>query len=105
MYPLDTVKTRIQALSPPSASAPAHPAITPSSDEEKSRLAQREKRHHGLSPVALTRLLLRKLRKWEMLAMLVRIIRTEGVTGAFKGFSANMINTFSQRKLIVSLGR
>lgn len=34
--------------------------------------------------------------------MLVRIIRTEGVTGAFKGFSANMINTFSQRKSIVT---
>jgi hypothetical protein len=47
--------------------------------------------------VVLIRLLLRKLKKWDMLAMLVRIIRTEGVMGAFKGFSANMINTFSQR--------
>ncbi|MFS2021835.1 MC/SLC25 family protein, partial [Massilia sp. CT11-108] len=32
-----------------------------------------------------------------MLQMLLRIIKTEGFTGVFKGFSANMINTFSQR--------
>ena len=58
----------------------------------------KQKRQHGLSPVTLARLAVHKLRKWEMLAMLVRIIRTEGVMGAFKGFSANMINTFSQRE-------
>lgn len=33
-----------------------------------------------------------------MLSMLVRIIRTEGISGAFKGFGANMVNSFSQRK-------
>jgi hypothetical protein len=33
-----------------------------------------------------------------MLSLLIRILRTEGVSGAFKGFSANMINTFSQRE-------
>lgn len=33
-----------------------------------------------------------------MLNMLIRIIRTEGVAGAFKGFSANMINSFSMRE-------
>ena len=33
-----------------------------------------------------------------MLDMLIRIIRTEGVSGTFKGFAANMINTFSMRK-------
>lgn len=30
--------------------------------------------------------------------MLVRIVRTEGISGAFKGFSASMINTFSMRE-------
>lgn len=29
--------------------------------------------------------------------MLLRIVKTEGFAGVFKGFSANMINTFSQR--------
>ena len=33
-----------------------------------------------------------------MLAMLLRIIKTEGIGGTFRGFSANMINTFSQRQ-------
>lgn len=32
-----------------------------------------------------------------MLNMLLKIIKTEGLSGVFKGFSANMINTFSQR--------
>lgn len=30
--------------------------------------------------------------------MVVRIIRSEGISGAFKGFSASMINTFSMRE-------
>jgi hypothetical protein len=30
--------------------------------------------------------------------MLIRIVRTEGLSGAFKGFSASMINTFSMRE-------
>ena len=30
--------------------------------------------------------------------MLIRIIRTEGISGTFKGFTANMIGTFSMRK-------
>jgi len=29
--------------------------------------------------------------------MLLRIVKSEGFAGVFKGFSANMINTFSQR--------
>lgn len=33
-----------------------------------------------------------------MLSLLVRILKTEGLTGAFKGFGANMINTFSMRQ-------
>lgn len=33
-----------------------------------------------------------------MLSLLIQILRTEGILGAFKGFSANMLNTFSQRQ-------
>ncbi len=32
-----------------------------------------------------------------MLSLLLQILKTEGLTGAFKGFSASMINTFSTR--------
>lgn len=87
VYPLDTVKVRLQAL-------PAGPTSheTPRITEEK-----RPARVHGVSPATLVHVLLKRLKRWEMLAMLVRIIRTEGVFGAFKGFSANMINTFSQQ--------
>lgn len=42
----------------------------------------------------------RKLKKWQLLAMLVRIIRKEGILGAFKGFSASMINCFSMRECL-----
>lgn len=30
--------------------------------------------------------------------MLIRIIKSEGISGAFKGFTANMLNTFSMRE-------
>ncbi|KAI5451603.1 hypothetical protein NCC49_001587 [Naganishia albida] len=60
VYPLDTVKTRIQA---------AH--------DEESGLTKQQK--HGV------------------LALLLRIWHKEGLTGFFKGFSANMINTFSMQ--------
>ena len=36
-----------------------------------------------------------------MLQMLIRIIKTEGLSGTFKGFAANMINTFSMRESII----
>lgn len=87
MYPLDTVKTRLQAL-PPS--------------EIKAETAENEKdarRPVPKTPAGLVRLVVRKLKRWQMLAMLVRIVRTEGIAGAFKGFSASMINTFSMREL------
>ncbi|GHJ88843.1 hypothetical protein NliqN6_5245 [Naganishia liquefaciens] len=60
VYPLDTVKTRIQA----------------SQDEAP-----------GLS----------KQQKTTVLNLILRIWRREGLTGFFKGFSANMINTFSMQ--------
>lgn len=121
VYPLDTVKTRLQAR--PSTSvgtSSAQPNIAPgsldkdgsaSSSDGKSTTAARPTNRagsqgsHSASPIVIVRALIKRLKRWEMLAMLVKIVRTEGVTGAFKGFSANMINTFSQREylaLIVS---
>jgi adenine nucleotide transporter 17 len=76
VYPLDTVKTRLQAL--PNDERPAAEVTHVKGGSLHARLARRMKR-------------------WEMLQMLLRIVKTEGFAGVFKGFSANMINTFSQR--------
>jgi hypothetical protein len=80
VYPLDTVKTRLQAL--PSDQRQDHQ--TPSLTDVKPPKDVQE------------------LKRWEMLQMLLRIIKTEGLAGVFKGFSANMINTFSQRESLTT---
>lgn len=91
MYPLDTVKTRLQAL--PTAERQddglQHP-IGELADDLKTAVKRKDVK-------GVPRSLLSRLRRWEMLNMLLRIIKTEGLAGVFKGFSANMINTFSQR--------
>ncbi|WVR04752.1 hypothetical protein IAU60_001763 [Kwoniella sp. DSM 27419] len=38
-----------------------------------------------------------RLKRWGMLMMLVKILRHEGLAGAFRGFGASMIGTFSQQ--------
>ncbi|KAI9636257.1 adenine nucleotide transporter [Dioszegia hungarica] len=86
VYPLDTVKTRLQALP---ASAIEAPVV--------SSEAARSQKRNGNILLRLPNALLRRLRKWQMLTMLIRILRTEGLTGAFKGFTANMLNTFSMQ--------
>lgn len=90
VYPLDTVKTRLQALP-----AGVTPDPVPIPDHVEGS------RKHPRASSIITRVpnaILRRLRKWQMLSMLIRILRTEGLTGAFKGFTANMLNTFSMRK-------
>jgi adenine nucleotide transporter 17 len=89
VYPLDTVKTRLQALP---AGVIEKPAPVPD-HIEGSRKSPRTSSIVTRVPNAL----LRRLRKWQMLSMLIRILKTEGLTGAFKGFTANMLNTFSMR--------
>jgi len=76
VYPLDTVKTRLQAL--PNDERPANTVSEVRGGSVHAKL-------------------LRRLKRWEMLQMLMRIVKSEGFAGVFKGFSANMINTFSQR--------
>lgn len=39
----------------------------------------------------------KKLQRWGMLTMLLRIVHTEGISGVFHGYGASMIGTFSQR--------
>ena len=91
MYPLDTVKTRLQAL--PTAERPEEQLQQPLGElTDELKMAVKRKDVKGVP-----RSLLSRLRRWEMLNMLLRIIKTEGLAGVFKGFSANMINTFSQR--------
>jgi hypothetical protein len=91
VYPLDTVKTRLQAL--PSDQRQDHQ--TPSLTDVKPPKDVQEAK-------GVLRALLGRLKRWEMLQMLLRIIKTEGLAGVFKGFSANMINTFSQRESLTT---
>jgi hypothetical protein len=87
VYPLDTVKTRLQAL-------PSEDRVNASSEVSEKEI----KPPKNVQEVkAVSKGLLARLKRWEMLQMLLRIIKTEGLAGVFKGFSANMINTFSQR--------
>ena len=93
VYPLDTVKTRLQTL-PSSSVTPAQ------TSEEQSESYHNE--HVRKPPRSLPRKFLRQIRRWQMLSLLLRILRTEGIAGAFKGFTANMINTFSMRGYILA---
>lgn len=68
MYPLDTVKTRIQAAQ--------------DGDSRELPAAGQHKTEQS---------------RFKMLHLLLRIIKREGVLALFKGFAANMINTFSMR--------
>lgn len=86
VYPLDTVKTRLQAL--PAAEVAAE-------TKEAEGLPSGAKKQRKRGPLGA---LISKVKRNQMIAMLVRIIRTEGVSGVFKGFSANMLNTFSMRE-------
>ncbi|ORY24009.1 mitochondrial carrier domain-containing protein [Naematelia encephala] len=87
VYPLDTVKTRLQAL--PTSSTQDQPVIASTDVEKGSR--------HGSVPSGVPAHLVKRLRRFKMLSLLLTIIRTEGPGGVFKGFSANMLNTFSQQ--------
>lgn len=86
VYPLDTVKTRLQALPSSELKAETGANQLPGSGEKRKQ------------PKGLVGKLARSIKRNQMLAMLIRIVRTEGVTGVFKGFSASMINTFSMRE-------
>ncbi|GMK59380.1 hypothetical protein CspeluHIS016_0703950 [Cutaneotrichosporon spelunceum] len=79
VYPLDTAKTRLQA------STSAELAAYEKEDE------------NAASRPGVKAWLRRRLRKWQLINMLFRIIKREGISGAFKGFSASMINCFSMQ--------
>ncbi|BEI91645.1 uncharacterized protein CcaverHIS019_0404650 [Cutaneotrichosporon cavernicola] len=79
VYPLDTAKTRLQA------STSAELAAYEKEDEK------------AASGPGLKAWIRRRLRKWQLINMLCRIIKREGISGAFKGFSASMINCFSMQ--------
>lgn len=91
VYPLDTAKTRIQAL--------PHDEVEREVAEATEVSASIKEKAKGGNPVAkLIVALANKTKKMAMLAMLIRILRTEGLAGTFRGFAASMINTFSMRE-------
>ncbi|WVQ81800.1 hypothetical protein IAT38_003927 [Cryptococcus sp. DSM 104549] len=104
VYPLDIAKTRLQALEDPledpnDSEDEDEEAAPAKSDAEKAQVAegkvQRQQKREQLA--TLRRILGKRLSRWGMLTMLLRILHTEGITGAFHGFSASMIGTFSQQ--------
>lgn len=91
VYPLDTAKTRIQAL--------PHDEVEREVAEATEVSPSIKEKAKGGNPIAkLIVALANKTKKMAMLAMLIRILRTEGLAGTFRGFAASMINTFSMRK-------
>lgn len=86
IYPLDTVKTRIQA------------ADGQASEQEDEVDHVRE---DGEAPAPPAR---KRLTSDGMLTGLARILKEEGLSGYYKGFLANMINCFSMRASSFALG-
>nr|XP_018265304.1 uncharacterized protein I303_01667 [Kwoniella dejecticola CBS 10117]OBR87462.1 hypothetical protein I303_01667 [Kwoniella dejecticola CBS 10117] len=66
VYPLDTIKTRLQA----------------EDDDNDDDTNDTD---------------LKDIKRWDMLMMLLKILKKEGISGAFHGFGASMIGTFSQQ--------
>lgn len=79
IYPLDTVKTRIQAAD--------GQASEPKDEVDHVR-------EDGEAPAPPARM---RLTSDGMLTGLARIFKEEGLSGYYKGFLANMINCFSMR--------
>ncbi|WVQ69444.1 uncharacterized protein L199_007661 [Kwoniella botswanensis] len=98
VYPLDTVKTRLQAEDDESDDEG-------NGDPPEQDLPLSTGKHDSKSPrnkvnqqvVAIRRYVNKKLKSWGMLMMLLRILKDEGISGAFHGFGASMIGTFSQQ--------
>nr|XP_019008319.1 uncharacterized protein I206_06876 [Kwoniella pini CBS 10737]OCF47100.1 hypothetical protein I206_06876 [Kwoniella pini CBS 10737] len=79
VYPLDTVKTRLQA----------------EDDEDEDDEEDDEERDNEVDlPTTNTA---KRIKRWGMFMMLLKILKKEGISGAFHGFGASMIGTFSQQ--------
>ncbi|WWC86737.1 uncharacterized protein L201_001615 [Kwoniella dendrophila CBS 6074] len=90
VYPLDTVKTRLQAIDEDEDEENENESLPLTKDSTKSK--RQDKRVSTIKGYLKAR-----LKKWGMLMLLMRILRTEGLSGAFHGFGASMIGTFSQQ--------
>ncbi|KIR54570.1 adenine nucleotide transporter [Cryptococcus gattii Ru294] len=103
VYPIDVVKTRLQAIDDPlediQSDDESEDAFTEKTEEEQKRhvegKALRQQQREQL--IKLKKMLGKKLQRWGMLTMLLRIVHTEGISGVFHGYGASMIGTFSQQ--------
>ncbi|WWD07483.1 hypothetical protein V865_005584 [Kwoniella europaea PYCC6329] len=100
VYPLDTVKTRLQAEDDESddegdrdnTGGQDDLPLSKGNDDSKS-----PRNNVDQQVVAIRKYVNKKLKSWGMLMMLLRILKEEGISGAFHGFGASMIGTFSQQ--------
>ncbi|CDZ96605.1 Predicted mitochondrial carrier protein [Phaffia rhodozyma] len=81
IYPLDTIKTRIQA-----AGSEDEPRAIENAHSEKSTDGEVS------SSIAVT-----SKKADDVITGLVRVLKEEGIAGYYKGFLANMLNTFSMQ--------
>ncbi|OXB35033.1 hypothetical protein LQV05_001062 [Cryptococcus neoformans] len=103
VYPVDVAKTRLQAIDDPledieSDDEPDEVFAEKTEEEQKRYVEGKARRQQKREQVVkLKKLLGKKLQRWGMLTMLLRIVHTEGISGVFHGYGATMIGTFSQQ--------
>nr|XP_019046982.1 adenine nucleotide transporter [Kwoniella bestiolae CBS 10118]OCF25912.1 adenine nucleotide transporter [Kwoniella bestiolae CBS 10118] len=93
VYPLDTVKTRLQAEDEEDDEEVKPEGELPLTNEAEK--AESSKQNEQIK--AIRRYVNKKIKSWGMLMMLLRILKEDGIAGAFHGFGASMIGTFSQQ--------
>lgn len=104
VYPIDVAKTRLQAIDDPlediESDSESDEVFAEKTEEEQKRHVEGKarRRQKREQVIKLKKLLGKKLQRWGMLTMLIRIVHMEGISGVFHGYGATMIGTFSQRR-------
>ncbi|WVN89296.1 uncharacterized protein L203_104517 [Cryptococcus depauperatus CBS 7841] len=103
VYPLDIAKTRLQAMEDPLKGAELDDEDNEArrlktAEEQKSINKGEVRRQQTREKIdRIKKVLGKRLKRWSVLTMLLRIFQTEGIRGAFHGFGATMVGTFSQQ--------